>query len=84
MWFGLKIDRVFNGRVGLADKELKSEVKGKTRADLILVNEQFFVQKRGIHSSGQHGKRSDNRINPICIEGARIGPPQPNHQNFCT
>ena len=42
---GLKINKVFNGRVALADKELKSEVKGKTRADLILGNEQFLCKK---------------------------------------
>ena len=41
---GLKINRVFNGRVALADKEFKSEVKGKTRADLILGNEQFLCR----------------------------------------
>ena len=28
----------------LADKELKSEVKGRTRADLILENEQFLCK----------------------------------------
>ena len=39
---GLKINKVFNEKVALADKELKSEVKGKTSADLILGNGQFL------------------------------------------
>ena len=33
---GLKINNVFDGKVGLADKDLKSKIMGKARADLVL------------------------------------------------
>ena len=39
---GLKINRVFDGKVALADRELKSNVRGKTRAGLVLGNEKFL------------------------------------------
>ena len=41
---GLKINNVFDGKVALADKDLKSKVMGKARADLILGNEKFLCR----------------------------------------
>ena len=39
---GLKINKIFDGKVSLADKELKLNVMGKTRAALVLGNEEFL------------------------------------------
>ena len=41
---GLRINNVFDGKVALADKDLKSKVMGKARADLILGNEKFLCR----------------------------------------
>ena len=35
---GLKINNVFDGKVALADKDIKSKVMGKAHADLVLGN----------------------------------------------
>ena len=39
---GSKINKDFDGKVTLADRELKSNVMGKVRADLVLGNEEFL------------------------------------------
>ena len=41
---GLKINNVFDGKVALADKDLKSKIMGKARADLVLGNEKFLCK----------------------------------------
>ena len=43
-WLGLRINNVFDGKVALADKDLKSKVMGKARADLIRGNEKFLCR----------------------------------------
>ena len=41
---GLRINNVFDGKVALADRDLKSNVMGKARADLVLRNEKFLCK----------------------------------------
>ena len=41
---GLKINKIFDGKVTLTDRELKSNVIWKTRADLVLGNEKFLCK----------------------------------------
>ena len=41
---GLRINNVFDGKVALADRDLKSNVMGKARADLVLGNEKFLCK----------------------------------------
>ena len=41
---GLKIYNVFDGKVALADKDLKSKIMGKARADLVLESEKFLCR----------------------------------------
>ena len=41
---GLRINKVFDGKVALADRDLKSNVMVKARADLVLGNEKFLCK----------------------------------------
>ena len=41
---GLRINKVFDGKVALADKDLKSNTVGKVRADLVLRNERILCK----------------------------------------
>ena len=43
-WLGLRINNVFNGKVALADKDLKSKVMGRARADLMLGNKKVLCK----------------------------------------
>ena len=41
---GLRINTIFDGKVAMADKDVKSNVMGKACADLILGNEKFLCK----------------------------------------
>ena len=41
---GVRINNVFDEKVALTDRDLKSNVMGKARADLVLGNEKFLCK----------------------------------------
>ena len=43
-WLGLRINKVFDGKVALVDRVLKLHIMGKALADLLLANEKFLCK----------------------------------------